>query len=190
MKNLSKHIGSISMLLASGLTLTACNSASENAPAVASTTMGVALDDSVLTSKVKAALLGDEMVKSMDIKVETFKGEVMLSGFVNNKEQIERSVSVAQAVEGVQKVNNKLSLKDGAQTVGNQLDDSVITTRVKSAMLADTTMKSGEVAVVTRKGEVQLSGFVDSEQQLKHAGVVASAVDGVVKVDNHLVIKK
>lgn len=190
MKNLRKHLSGISMLLVSGLTLNACNRASESSPVVASTTVGETLDDSVLTSKVKAALLGDEMVKSMDIKVETFKGEVMLSGFANNNEQIERSVSVAQAVEGVQKVNNKLSLKDGAQTVGNQLDDSLITTRVKSAMLADTKMNSGEVAVVTRKGEVQLSGFVDSERQLARAAVVAGAVDGVVKVENNLVIKK
>jgi hyperosmotically inducible protein len=64
-----------------------------------------------MTTKVKTALLADPDIKSSDISVETKKGEVMLSGFVNNQNQIERATTLAQNVEGVKKVQNKLSVK-------------------------------------------------------------------------------
>ena len=178
-----------SVLLGS-LLLVACNREGESTAVVASTTIGTDLDDSVITSKVRAALLADEYVKSLDVKVETYKGEVMLSGFANSATQIERSMTVTQAVPGVRSVNNKLNLQLGSQTVGNKLDDSVITTGVKSAMLADSIMKSREVGVVTHKGEVQLSGFVDTQLQLSHAEEVAKSVEGVTEVKNNLVVKK
>lgn len=155
-----------------------------------STTIGTEVDDSVITTKVKAALMSDEDIKSLDIKVKTRKGEVMLSGFADNQAQIDRSVAVAAGVEGVTNVDNQLSLKEGKQTIGNKIDDSVITTRVKAALLADPVMKSLDVSVTTRKGEVQLSGFVDNEVQLTHAVDVAKSVEGVSSVANHMSIKK
>jgi hyperosmotically inducible protein len=155
-----------------------------------STTIGTEVDDSVIATKVRAALMSNEDVKSLDIKVKTHKGEVMLSGFADNQTQIDRSIAVAKGVEGVKGVDNKLSLKEGKQTVGNMIDDSVVTARVKSAMLADPTMKSLDVSVTTRKGEVQLSGFVESAVQLTHAVEVAKGIDGVSNVVNHMSIKK
>lgn len=190
LKNTTLRITLGASVLLGSLLLAACHGPVENEGAVASTTLGTDLDDSVITSKVRAALLGDEYVKSLDVKVETYKGEVILSGFANSATQIERSMTVAQAVPGVRTVNNKLNLKVGNQTMGNKLDDSVITTGVKSAMLADTVMKSREVGVVTRNGEVQLSGFVDTPLQLTHAEEVAKAVEGVTEVKNNLVLKK
>ncbi len=135
-------------------------------------------------------MLADEYVKSLDIKVETFKADVMLSGFVDTQAQMDRSVEVAKAVMGVRNVNNKLSLKEGTQSMGNKIDDTVITASVKAAMLADSIMKSREVSVVTVKGEVQLSGYVDSETQIAHATDVAKTVEGVLSVVNHMSVKK
>ncbi len=170
--------------------LSACNKSSEPVAPAASTTIGTEVDDSVLTTKVKTAMLADEYVKSLDIKVETFKADVMLSGFVETQAQMDRSVDVAKAVMGVRNVNNKLSLKDGTQSMGNKIDDTVITASVKAAMLADPIMKSREVSVVTVKGEVQLSGYVDSETQISHATDVAKTVEGVLSVVNHMSVKK
>lgn len=79
--------------------------------ASSSKTMGTAVEDSVITAKIKTALLGDPDVKSLDITVDTSKGEVVLSGVVDNKSQIEKAEKVAQNIEGVQKVNNKLAVK-------------------------------------------------------------------------------
>lgn len=69
------------------------------------------IDDSVITGKVKAALLGDSQIKSFDISVATHNGEVQLSGNVNNNGQVERSVQVARGVEGVKSVVNHLMIK-------------------------------------------------------------------------------
>jgi hyperosmotically inducible protein len=156
----------------------------------ASTTIGTEVDDAVLTTKVRSALMSDDNVKSLDIKVKTRKGEVMLSGFASNQAQIDRSIAVAKAIEGVTNVDNQLSLKEGKQTVGNKIDDSVITTRVKSALLGDPAMKSLDVLVTTRKGEVQLSGFVDNESQLARAVDLSKSVEGVTTVENHMSLKK
>ena len=68
-------------------------------------------DDSVITMKVKTAILGEESLKSAEINVETFKGAVQLSGFVNSQADINQAVVVAKNVEGVKSVKNDMRLK-------------------------------------------------------------------------------
>ena len=152
--------------------------------------MGTTIDDSVVTARVKSALLADPDVKSFGFKVETRKGEVQLSGFVDNQAQIDHAIAVARAVEGVKSVDNKVSVKDAATTVGNKLDDGIVTTKVKTALIADANVKSFDIAVVTRKGEVQLSGFVDNQSQIDRAIEVAHGIEGVRSVGNEMSIKK
>ena len=72
---------------------------------------------------------------------------------------------------------------------GEYMDDTVITTKVKAAILEEPTLKSAEINVETFKGVVQLSGFVDSAQAVKRAGEVASRVGGVPGVRNDLIVK-
>ena len=67
--------------------------------------------DSVITSKVKAKLLGDEGLKSFKVSVETHKGVVLLSGFVATEAQIKDAEKIAAATEGVKSVKNSLVLK-------------------------------------------------------------------------------
>src|SRR5690242_3841843 len=156
----------------------------------AKTTVGTDVDDSAITTKVKSALLADADVKSFDIKVETRKGEVQLSGFVDTQVQMDRAVAIAKGVEGVKKVDNNMNLKTTSTTMGEKIDDGVITTKVKAALLADSTVKSSDIGVVTRDGEVQLSGFVDSQSQIERATEVAKGVQGVKGVINEMSIKK
>jgi hyperosmotically inducible protein len=173
------------------LALTACNKAPEPGATVApSTSVGVEIDDSVITARVKSVLLLDEVVRSFEFKVETRKGEVQLSGYVANQAQIDRAIAITREVRGVRGIDNKVSLKGVATTVGNEVDDGVITTEVKSAMLADANIKSLDISVKTRKGEVQLSGFVDSQVQIDRAITVARGVKGVSGVNNEMSIKK
>ena len=193
--------------LVGGLALSACGKAPDPAVAAApttsttsttttsttsttSTTIGTEIDDSVVTTAVKSAFLADTDVKSFDLKVETRKGEVQLSGFVDNQGQIDRAIMVARGVSGVKGIDNKLQLKGAPTTVGNKLDDSVVTTRVKGALLADSSVKSFDIAVLTRKGEVQLSGFVDNQGQIDRALAVVRAVEGVGSISNDMSIKK
>ena len=181
----------LGVTLAAATTLLAAGCGQDEPRAAAvKTTVGTEIDDTVVTTKVKSALFADAEIKSFDLKVETRKGTVQLSGFVNNHAQIERAIAAARAVEGVNGVENGISLKHGNATVGNTLDDGIITTKVKSALLADPNVRSFDIAVVTRKGEVQLSGFVDSQDQIEQAVALARKVAGVANVDNELSIKK
>jgi hyperosmotically inducible protein len=68
-------------------------------------------DDSAITAKVKTALLEDPGLKSLSVSVETYRGVVLLSGFVNSPVQIEKAVSTARGVSGVQSVKNDLHVK-------------------------------------------------------------------------------
>ena len=72
---------------------------------------GEYLDDSVITTKVKAEIFKEETLKSTEINVETFKGVVQLSGFVNSQSDIDRAVEVARRVKGVTSVKNDMHIK-------------------------------------------------------------------------------
>tara|TARA_R110002110_G_scaffold199015_2_gene409730 strand:- start:23954 stop:24268 length:315 start_codon:yes stop_codon:yes gene_type:complete len=72
---------------------------------------GEYIDDTVITTKVKAAIFNDPELKSMEINVETFKGVVQLSGFVNSQADINQAVRLAREVKGVKSVNNDMKLK-------------------------------------------------------------------------------
>ena len=180
----------LSLSMGLGVIVTGCDRTTP-VTAVPPVSVGVALDDTVMTTKVKTALLGDESIKGFDIKVVTRKGTVQLSGFVDNQTQLDRAVYVAHNVEGVTAVENNMTLKEGkAATVGNTLDDSIITTRVKTVLLADPDVKGVDIGVVTRKGEVQLSGFVGTQVQIDRAVALAQVVEGVQSVVNQMSVKK
>lgn len=72
---------------------------------------GEYVEDTVITAKVKAAILEDSALKVTEINVETSKGRVQLSGFVSSREQIERASEVTRKVKGVKSVINDLRLK-------------------------------------------------------------------------------
>ena len=72
---------------------------------------GEYVDDSVITTKVKAAVLNEPTLKSAEINVETYKGVVQLSGFVNSEADIAKAASLAKGVKGVTSVKNDMRLK-------------------------------------------------------------------------------
>jgi len=72
---------------------------------------------------------------------------------------------------------------------GGYIDDTTITTKVKSAIFSDSSLKVLQINVETFKGEVQLSGFVDSRENATKAAEVARGVKGVVSVKNNLIVK-
>ena len=90
------------MLSSSTLLVTACATDGHER------TGGEVISDATITTKVKAELLEEKDVNSLDIKVETFNGTVQLSGFVDSQWQIDKAGQVAAAVKGVQHVKNNL----------------------------------------------------------------------------------
>ena len=75
------------------------------------------------------------------------------------------------------------------ESTGEYVDDSVITTKIKSLLAADDFLKSFQIGVETRKGIVQLSGFVNSQAAVDKAGQIARSVGGVKSVKNDLIVK-
>jgi osmotically-inducible protein OsmY len=74
-------------------------------------TVGEAIDDTVITTKVEAALIDDEQLSALDIDVATREGVVQLSGFVDDRTDISRAADLASTIEGVRSVRNDLVLK-------------------------------------------------------------------------------
>jgi osmotically-inducible protein OsmY len=72
---------------------------------------GEYVDDSVITTKVKSLLAADDFLKSFQIGVETFKGTVQLSGFVNSQKAVDKAVEITRSVKGVKSVKNDLIVK-------------------------------------------------------------------------------
>jgi hyperosmotically inducible protein len=82
------------------------------------------VDDGTITAKVKSALLADSRVSGTDVKVETYRGVVQLSGFVDNAGQAQQAVAVAQGVTGVREVKNDIRVKPAEATGGTPAQPS------------------------------------------------------------------
>lgn len=173
------------------ISLAACGkSPDESTAAAPSSSMGDVIDNTVVTARIKSALMANPRINSYDFKVETRNGEVLLSGFVDTQEQLDLAMETVQAVEGVGSIQNKVILKGASATAGNKVDDGVITARVKAALLADPSVHSLDIRVVTRIDQVQLSGFVESQAQIDRAMALTQAISGVKHVANEMAIKK
>jgi hyperosmotically inducible protein len=172
-------------LLAIALTaLTACAATRTQQSA------GEHIDDALVTAKVKAALIEDPATKARQIAVDTFRGTVQLNGFVDTADEKAAASRAAHSVNGVQNVRNNLVVGHTERSAGEVLDDGVITTKVKAALVAEPATKARDITVVTREGIVQLSGFVDSPTEKATAGEVAQGIAGVQQVRNDLQLKE
>jgi len=101
-RNIVIH-GLVLLLLVAALSACASTRTSESA--------GEYVDDSVITTKVKSLLAADDFLKSFGIGVESFKGTVQLSGFVNSQKAADKATAVARSVKGVTSVKNNLIVK-------------------------------------------------------------------------------
>jgi hyperosmotically inducible periplasmic protein len=156
----------------------------------AESTMGAAIDDATLTAKVKTSLIENPATKARQINVETKDGVVQLNGFVDSAEAKSAAEVAANSIPGVVSVANNLEIKAGARTAGNAIDDTAITTKVKTALIADSRTKAHQIEVKTYKGVVSLGGFVASDAEKAAAGSISEAVMGVVKVENGIKVGK
>jgi len=90
-----------------GSSIVACTSTPTQQPAAE------AIDDGVVTAKVKAALIQDPVTKAHQINVETFKGEVQLSGFVESDQARSRALQLARDIQGVRRVKDAMEVRTG-----------------------------------------------------------------------------
>lgn len=152
-------------------------------------TAGRALDDAAITAHIKAALIADPVTKSRQIDVKTYRGEVLLSGFVDSNKERADAARIARHEPGVRSVDNELHIMQRGGGVARVADDAAISAKVKAALIAHPETKAYQIDVTTLHGVVDLSGFVDSNEEREAATQVAQSVSGVRSVHNDLQLK-
>jgi hyperosmotically inducible periplasmic protein len=143
-------------------------------------------NDAGITSVIEASLQADEKVKARQVSVVTREGHVYLSGVVDTEEARREAGRVAWRTEGVHGVNNDLTV--GERTVGDWVDDVTISSKVKSKLLLNSEIRSGDIDVSSSQGVVTLIGRVSSQQIKSDADRIARNTHGVKDVINELVV--
>ncbi|MBN9344077.1 MAG: BON domain-containing protein [Holosporales bacterium] len=158
-------------------------------------TVGEYLDDAALTTKVKAALVGERRLNAGDIHVITTQNVVELTGIVNNANDKQRAADVAAKVKGIKKVINNLEIRarrDSAErneTLGEYADDAAVTTKVKAKLKTEPNFDASDIKVTTVKNSVELTGTVRSLAEKQKAEKIAFSVTGAKEVINNLTVR-
>jgi len=151
---------------------------------------GDTLDDGVVLTRVKSALISNDNTKARQIDVEVYKGEVQLNGFVDSQAAKTAATTTAKDVKGVKDVRNNLQIRAADRSVGQVADDSIIATKVKSALIQDSRTKAFQIEVEVNAGTVQLAGYVDDASSKSVATEVARSVHEVKGVENRIQVRE
>ncbi|MDU2939703.1 division/outer membrane stress-associated lipid-binding lipoprotein [Superficieibacter sp. 1612_C1] len=144
-------------------------------------TVGTQVDDGTLELRVNSALAKDAQIKKeARINVTAYQGKVLLVGQAPNSDLSSRAKQIAMGVDGATEVFNEI--RQGSPIgLGTASNDTWITTKVRSQLLASDQVKSSNVKVTTENGEVFLMGLV-TDAEAKAAADMASRVSGVKHV--------
>jgi hyperosmotically inducible periplasmic protein len=146
------------------------------------------IDDATIAATIKAGLLDNRNTSASRINVDSYQGVVQLSGFARSEAEKAAATRVAEGVTGVKQVVNSLALAP-ATSMGTKLDDSLVTGKVKAALMDAADVKSLQINVETRDGVTQLAGYVASEAMKDKASRIAAGIEGVKRVDNVLMVR-
>ena len=142
------------------------------------------VDDAAITARIKTELIGEKNVKARNIDVDTVAGVVVLSGYVDSQQEVNRAGLVAKSVSGVVRVKNELRV--GSRTLGRGIDDKVLVARIKTRLVEEPGVRALNIDVDVYSGTASVTGVVASrEQKEKVLGLVRS-VEGVKGVVDNL----
>jgi hyperosmotically inducible protein len=144
--------------------------------------------DSTTTSAIQDSLQSNEKVKARQVEVQTREGIVILTGVVDTEEARREAGRVAWRTPGVDGVVNDLTV--GERTIGSWVDDVMISSKVKSKLIANSEVKAGDIDVSSSQGVVTLIGRVSSENIKSVAERTARDTAGVKSVNNELTVGK
>jgi hyperosmotically inducible protein len=140
--------------------------------------------DSAITSVIEESLQANEKVKARQVEVQTREGVVFLTGVVDTEEARREAGRIAWRTQDVDGVVNDLTV--GERTVGSWIDDVMISSKVKSKLIANTEIKAGDIDVSSSQGVVTLIGRVSSNTIKSDAERIARGTAGVKDVANEL----
>lgn len=146
---------------------------------------GELVDDTTVTSAVRSKLAWSRHADGLRVNVTTMKGKVTLTGHVTTAEGKSAVSKLALSTHGVQSVNNELDIQPGvAVSIGGELADGWITSKVRSTFLYSSYVAGRDIGVDTQRGVVKLSGKIGSETERTLAIELAGNVRGVKGVDS------
>jgi hyperosmotically inducible protein len=181
------------LTLGIGLATIPANAEDSTAPQAHSDSIGATIDDAVITTKVKAALMDRTSLKKSDIHVTTTNGVVTLEGTASSSKAKSVAEAAVKSVEGVKSIDDNLTTPSSSATSAKVhkvvkktervVADSWITTKVKTDILASSLDKGMDVSVDTVHGVVVLKGTLANQDAIDHVRDIAEKVDGVKSVD-------
>jgi hyperosmotically inducible protein len=160
-------------------------------------TVACSQPDPVITAKIKTSMAADGTVSATEIEVATKNKVVTLTGNLNSQAEKDRALAIARSTSGVTDVVDMLAVRTSADTgnapgpdltVGQHVDDAVITAAVKSRLLEDPQVKGLNIDVDTRDGVVFLTGNVRNQAEGDRAVEVARGTDHVRDVKPNLTV--
>ena len=144
-------------------------------------TLGSQIDDNGIVIKARRALSQDSLTaKGSNINVTSYNGVILLAGQTPRSELKDLAAQTARGVQGVKKVYNELQVQRPASLLARS-NDSLLTTKIKAQMVADSSVPSARVKVVTENGIVYLLGLV-TQQEAAHAVQLIQSVSGVQRI--------
>lgn len=148
--------------------------------------------DEWIVRKVKLALMFHQNVKASTTTVEAKEGVVMLKGEAVNQAQKDLTAEYAKDIEGVTEVKNEMTIAATPimpeRTVSEKIDDASITAQVKTALLAHRSTSAIKTQVVTRNGEVALTGIAQNDAEKSLVSKLVADIKGVSSVKNEMTV--
>ena len=150
-------------------------------------TVGQHVDDVTIASKIDALLIAEKEMPSRWVSVEVVEGVVWLTGYLPSQQHVERAGHICRSVKGVQDVRSELNI--GEPSTRSLFSDSLITTKIKSALLDDKIVSGFSIHVETVDGKVYLQGIVKNSEQRHRAKDIVRSTNGVTAVVDLLQVR-
>lgn len=142
--------------------------------------------DSAISAKIDESLEASTTVKARQVNIQTREGVVYLTGVVDSEDSRREAARIAWRTAGVDGVVNDLTV--GERTVGDWVDDTLISSRLKAQLIADTDVRASDIDVSSSQGVVTLIGRVRTDAMKQDAERIARGINGVTDVHNELVV--
>ncbi len=148
------------------------------------------IDDTVITTQVKMALMRDSSTASLGTDVTTTNGIVLLQGSVLDNYERDMITKVAASVQGVKSVQNEMKvINEQTSTVAERLEDSTITTKVKMALTSHVLTGALRTSVTTTDLVVTITGKAKNKAEKELVSKIVEDVEGVKKVINNMTVE-
>jgi hyperosmotically inducible protein len=148
--------------------------------------IGTMVDDSVISTTIKSKMIADEFIKARHIDVDVVNGVVYLIGVVDSSFQRRMAGDIARGVEGVRQIENQLVI--GKATAGKLLDDTFLTSKIRTELLKAPDIRSTNIDVDTVNNVVTLTGIVKSQMEKDKVLDIVRRVCGDRKIVDNLTL--